>query len=63
MSLGKRMCPGAGLARSEIFLFFTTILQHFRLCPVGSLAGIDLTPQYTGLGNVPPNFQLRLLER
>ncbi|XP_049643147.1 cytochrome P450 2F2-like [Suncus etruscus] len=60
---GKRMCLGAGLARSEIFLFFTTILQRFRLCPVGSLAGIDLTPQCTGLGNVPPNFQLRLLER
>lgn len=60
---GKRMCLGAGLARSEIFLFFTTILQRFCLLPVGSPANIDLTPQCTGLGNVPPAFQLRLVAR
>lgn len=57
------MCLGAGLARSEIFLFFTTILQRFCLLPVGSPANIDLTPQCTGLGNVPPAFQLRLVAR
>ncbi|KAI5932173.1 Cytochrome P450 2F1 [Manis javanica] len=62
-ALGKRMCLGAGLARSEIFLFFTTILQRFCLLPVGSPANIDLTPQCTGLGNVPPAFQLRLVAR
>lgn len=60
---GKRMCLGAGLARSEIFLFLTTILQRFCLLPVGSPAGIDLTPRYTGLGNIPPAFQLRLVAR
>ncbi|XP_012588922.1 PREDICTED: cytochrome P450 2F5-like [Condylura cristata] len=60
---GKRMCPGAGLARSEIFLFFTAILQQFCLLPVGSPAHIDLTPQCTGLGNIPPAFQLRLVAR
>lgn len=60
---GKRMCLGAGLARSEIFLFLTAILQKFSLLPVGSPADIDLTPQCTGLGNVPPAFQLRLVAR
>ncbi|XP_076986585.1 cytochrome P450 2F2-like [Tamandua tetradactyla] len=60
---GKRMCLGAGLARSEIFLFLTTILQRFRLLPVGSPANINLTPQCTGLGNIPPAFQLRLVAR
>ncbi|KAK2500601.1 hypothetical protein MC885_019414 [Smutsia gigantea] len=60
---GKRMCLGAGLARSEIFLFFTTILQRFSLLPVGSPANIDLTSQCTGLGNMPPAFQLRLVAR
>lgn len=57
------MCLGAGLARSEIFLFFTAILQKFSLLPVGSPANICLTPQCTGLGNVPPVFQLRLVAR
>ncbi|CAO2626312.1 Cytochrome P450 2F2 [Lemmus lemmus] len=60
---GKRMCLGAGLARSEIFLFLTAILQKFCLLPVGSPADIHLTPQCTGLGNVPPVFQLRLVAR
>uniref|UniRef100_A0A673VF99 Uncharacterized protein n=1 Tax=Suricata suricatta TaxID=37032 RepID=A0A673VF99_SURSU len=59
----KRMCLGAGLARSEIFLFLTTILQRFCLLPAGSPGGIDLTPRYTGLGNIPPAFQLRLVAR
>ncbi|XP_052024487.1 cytochrome P450 2F3-like [Apodemus sylvaticus] len=60
---GKRMCLGAGLARSEIFLFLTAILHKFSLLPVGSPANINLTPQCTGLGNVPPAFQLRLVAR
>ncbi|XP_034492527.2 cytochrome P450 2F2-like isoform X1 [Marmota flaviventris] len=60
---GKRMCLGAGLARSEIFLFLTAILQRFRLLPVESPSNINLTPQCTGLGNVPPTFQLHLMAR
>ncbi|XP_008852245.1 cytochrome P450 2F2-like [Nannospalax galili] len=60
---GKRMCLGAGLARSEIFLFFTAILQKFCLLSTESPASINLTPQCTGLGNVPPAFQLRLVAR
>lgn len=60
---GKRMCLGAGLARSEIFLFLTAILQKFSLLPVGSPDNINLTPQCTGLGNVPSAFQLRLVAR
>ncbi|XP_027286213.1 cytochrome P450 2F2-like [Cricetulus griseus] len=60
---GKRMCLGAGLARSEIFLFLTAILQKFCLLPVGSPANINLTPQCTGLGNMPLAFQLRLEAR
>uniref|UniRef100_H0XTI9 Cytochrome P450 family 2 subfamily T member 1 n=1 Tax=Otolemur garnettii TaxID=30611 RepID=H0XTI9_OTOGA len=60
---GKRMCLGAGLAHSEIFLFPTAILQKFSLLPVENSANINLTPHCTGLGNVPPAFQLRLVPR
>lgn len=57
------MCLGAGLARPEIFLFLMAILQKFCLLPVGSPANINLTPQCTGLGNMPPAFQLHLVAR
>ncbi|XP_004568480.2 cytochrome P450 2K4 [Maylandia zebra] len=30
-SAGRRVCPGANLARTEVFIFFTTLLQHFRI--------------------------------
>lgn len=63
MSPGKGTCLGAGLAPTDIFLFLTSILLRFFLLPVGSHSDTDLTPQCTGLGNVPPAFQLRLVAR
>ena len=30
-SIGKRVCPGESLAKSELFLFFTGLLQNFCL--------------------------------
>uniref|UniRef100_UPI0037E9C1D1 cytochrome P450 2J6-like n=1 Tax=Semicossyphus pulcher TaxID=241346 RepID=UPI0037E9C1D1 len=50
-SVGKRLCPGEGLARMELFLFFTSFMQHFTFSmPAGvkpvmdSNFGITLTP-------------------
>ncbi|XP_073481197.1 cytochrome P450 2K1-like isoform X1 [Aquarana catesbeiana] len=50
-SLGKRSCAGENLAKMELFLFFTTLLQNFTFqAPPG--AKLDLTPAL-GFTNAP----------
>uniref|UniRef100_A0A673CHM4 Cytochrome P450 2K1-like n=1 Tax=Sphaeramia orbicularis TaxID=375764 RepID=A0A673CHM4_9TELE len=46
-SAGRRICLGESLARMELFLFFTSILQHFRFTPPPGVKeeDLDLTPQ------------------
>ncbi|XP_029475604.1 cytochrome P450 2C23-like isoform X6 [Rhinatrema bivittatum] len=62
-SSGRRICLGEGLARMEIFLFLTTILQNFDLKPIVDLKDIDLTPETSGVSKVPHPYQLCLLPR
>lgn len=62
-SLGKRVCVGEGLARMELFLFFTTILQNFSLKPLVEPQEIDTKPIVTGFVNIPPVYKLCLIPR
>nr|XP_010305735.1 PREDICTED: cytochrome P450 2C8-like isoform X3 [Balearica regulorum gibbericeps] len=62
-SAGKRICPGEGLARMEIFLLIATILQHFTLKPVIDPQELNITATLSGISNVPPAYQLRALPR
>ncbi|XP_006880431.1 PREDICTED: cytochrome P450 2C18-like isoform X2 [Elephantulus edwardii] len=57
-SAGKRNCVGEGLARMELFLFLTTILQRFTLKPLVNPEDIDITPVNRGVSSVPPSFQV-----
>ncbi|XP_020852467.1 cytochrome P450 2C19-like [Phascolarctos cinereus] len=60
-STGKRICAGESLARMELFLFFTTILQNFTLkSPIDS-KDIDITPIANGTIRVPPSYELCFL--
>ncbi|KAK5856273.1 hypothetical protein PBY51_007881 [Eleginops maclovinus] len=45
-SAGRRMCPGESLARMELFLFFTSLLQRFRFTPAPGVTEdeLDLNP-------------------
>ncbi|XP_014811852.1 PREDICTED: cytochrome P450 2C19-like [Calidris pugnax] len=62
-SAGKRICPGEGLARMEIFLLVAIILQNFTLKPVIDPQELSITPTLSGTGNVPPVYQLCAIPR
>lgn len=62
-SIGKRACAGESLARMELFLFFTTILQHFVLKPLKEPKDLETKPISVGLFNLPPPFKLCLIPR
>ncbi|KAF6109547.1 hypothetical protein HJG60_010815 [Phyllostomus discolor] len=57
-SAGKRVCAGEGLARMELFLLLTHILQHFTLKSVVDPKDIDTTPLLSGLGSVSPSYEV-----
>lgn len=57
-STGKRICLGEGLARMELFIFLTSILQHFNLKSVVDLKYIDTTPTVNGFASLPPLYKL-----
>ncbi|XP_049666934.1 cytochrome P450 2H1-like [Accipiter gentilis] len=62
-SAGKRICAGEGLARMEIFIFLTAILQNFALKSVVDHKDIDISPLVTTLANMPRPYEVSFLPR
>ena len=47
-SIGKRYCFGEGLARMELFLFLTNIMQNFHFKSTQAPQDIDVSPRLVG---------------
>ncbi|KAM4640960.1 cytochrome P450 2C11-like isoform 2-T2 [Discoglossus pictus] len=62
-STGKRICPGEGLARTELFLFITSILQNFTLTCNVPTEELDLNPYPTSSGHVPHPYLMSVIPR
>ncbi|XP_073498503.1 cytochrome P450 2A5-like [Phyllobates terribilis] len=63
MSAGKRICFGESLVRMELFIFLTTILQNFNLRTTVTPEDLDITPDVSGLGNLPKQFKMAFIPR
>ncbi|XP_053122865.1 cytochrome P450 2F3-like [Hemicordylus capensis] len=62
-STRKRSCLGEALARMEIFLFLTTLLQRFTFQPTCPREELDLSPLSSGIGNVPRPYRFHTTPR
>ncbi|XP_063296916.1 cytochrome P450 2K1-like [Pelobates fuscus] len=60
-SAGRRSCAGENLAKMELFLFFTRLLQKFTFQPPPG-ADLDLTPEL-GFTKSPKSYEICALPR
>ncbi|XP_060222468.1 cytochrome P450 2A5-like [Meriones unguiculatus] len=62
-SIGKRDCFGEGLARMELFLFLTNIMQNFHLRFSQGPQDIDVPPKLVGSARLPLKYTMSFLPR
>ena len=57
------MCIGEPLARTQLFIFTTALLQRFRLLPPPGEAPPQLRHDVGGITTIPPPLRLRFCPR
>ncbi|XP_018422652.1 PREDICTED: cytochrome P450 2G1-like [Nanorana parkeri] len=62
-SAGRRMCPGEGLARMELFIFFSSLLQKFTLTSPVPLEELTLAPEVSSAGHFPCFYRMSAIPR
>ncbi|KAG9340516.1 hypothetical protein JZ751_021336 [Albula glossodonta] len=61
--LGKRVCVGEGLARVELFLFFTSLLQRFTFTATQPPEEIEISPTCCSFGRLPRVYECHMTLR
>ncbi|KAM4043862.1 uncharacterized protein ACNLHF_014155 [Anomaloglossus baeobatrachus] len=61
-SAGRRVCAGETLAKMELFIFFTSLLQKFTFCLPPGVTDVDLS-SIVGLTNAPKPQPICALNR
>ncbi|KAK2139698.1 hypothetical protein LSH36_1652g00062 [Paralvinella palmiformis] len=61
-SVGKRQCLGEGLAKMELFLYFTSMMQHFNFKPAPGYPAPN-TKGVLGITNAPKPFHVLVGKR
>ncbi|XP_069489443.1 cytochrome P450 2A6-like [Ambystoma mexicanum] len=62
-SAGKRNCTGESMAKMELFIYITAILQSFKLVLHGDPKDIDVRPRMNGFLHIPVNYELKVIPR